>query len=699
LAENLIAIPPPVGGDYANGGRIMHVFVDPTGCHAFLSARNGEAYHLHSTTRKVHKLAGFGPLAGDATSDSNLNAVGLATGSYVTAVAWDRERGTEGSTKKILIGTSIGEVYEYILFSPNHHIDGTDEPVDVAMDSEGRPIPALLHRLHSSEGSTGTLGGGGSVAAVTGIHFERLSSGTGSLSNVGNTATGAGSGLMVLAATSGLHQRTRLHTFRSSTASSFRQVFLQTTDDQNNSSHSSFFELPGSIDFADLRVCNDHFALRTETGIYYGTMDISGAGSSATAIASQKSAAVGPGGGIVDAGILPYQSDDMDDQRKHVLLTNIPISIALTPHHFITLSETNEVRFINRVAKKVIQKERVDWVMMSQASSSGKASPFEDNVMGVGGELLMDIRRPDQIWMRKSRALVHISSSCEDRDVWKFTLSKCLEIPGGAASSSTPRASPGRHNSLSGTSTVPSLSNEEKKEDSKFENAKSLCTNNTQRAVVTACRGEFHLTQGRVELAAKYLAQCPPQLAPFNDTCLRLALPMLGIDDPKSYGKSPLAKENLTTSNLALITYLSDKLRMGKMKDDNVVCTMTGAWLTELHLHERELASAPTRGRASGNTNNALLHQFLSANVNSMDAETIVRILSSHDVSAVECAGYAAASGDIGTAVNAALCGAADDKVSTQYKHGYCITGSYLIVRFLFQTCLVMWRRVLCVGK
>jgi hypothetical protein len=102
---------------------------------------------------------------------------------------------------------------------------------------------------------------------------------------------------------------------------------------------------------------------------------------------------------------------------------------------------------------------------------------------------------------------------------------------------------------------------------------------------------------------------------------------------------------------------------MGKMKGDNVVCTMTGAWLTELHLHERELASAPTRGRASANTNNALLHQFLSANVNSMDAETIVRILSSHDVSAVECAGYAAASGDIGTAVNAALCGAADDKV------------------------------------
>ena len=38
-----------------------------------------------------------------------------------------------------------------------------------------------------------------------------------------------------------------------------------------------------------------------------------------------------------------------------------------------------------------------------------------------------------------------------------------------------------------------------------------------------------------------------------------------------------------------------------------------------------------------------------------MDAKTIMKILTSHDVAAAECATYAAQSGDIPTAVSAAL--------------------------------------------
>lgn len=40
-----------------------------------------------------------------------------------------------------------------------------------------------------------------------------------------------------------------------------------------------------------------------------------------------------------------------------------------------------------------------------------------------------------------------------------------------------------------------------------------------------------------------------------------------------------------------------------------------------------------------------------------MDATSVIKILESHDISAGECAGYSAAAGDIGTAINAALCG------------------------------------------
>ncbi|KAL3908069.1 MAG: hypothetical protein SGARI_003236 [Bacillariaceae sp.] len=72
---------------------------------------------------------------------------------------------------------------------------------------------------------------------------------------------------------------------------------------------------------------------------------------------------------------------------------------------------------------------------------------------------------------------------------------------------------------------------------------------------------------------------------------------------------------------------------------------MLGAWLTELYLNEKD--TSPTAKQA--------LTQFLSQNVHTMDAKTIMKILTSHDVNATDCAAYAAVSGDISTAVSAAL--------------------------------------------
>lgn len=587
------------------GGDIVHVFVDPTGCHTLLSANNGEAYYLHSSSRVVQKLAGFGPN----------DTAGLTRGSYVTAVAWDKEKGTEGSTKSILLGTNLGELFEYTLISP----DATKTESDIT-------IPLLMHTLHTAQSDMDEM------AAVTGLHFERV-----------------GSGMLILVATSGRHKRTRLHTFFSTKVDTFRSLLMDA-----DPADKSLIELPGSIDFADLRLCNEHFALRTATGIYYGTIDSGAAASGASGI-------------IVDAGILPYDSISRST-------SSIPVSIALTPHHLITLSESNEVRFINRVAQKVIQRERVDWI----TSSSGQSSSIDESQMSVG-ELMMDIRRPDQVWLRKARALVHISSSCEDRDVWKFTLSKCLEMPSSHSPSTPSRGGlppaargtltmPDVSRQMSGAPTIPALTEEENALEAMFEHAKMLCTNTTQKAVVTAVRAEYHLSQGRTELAAKYLAQCPPPLAPFADTSVRLALPMLGIDDPQSSQK---AKKSLGSSNLALITYLSDKMRVAKMNDDGVVCTMIGAWLAELYLHERErsatsalgLSSPRKNARAAEASHQALLNQFLTNHVNSMDAKTIMRILASHDVSAGECSSFAASSGDVGTAVNAALSVGSDEMV------------------------------------
>lgn len=96
---------------------------------------------------------------------------------------------------------------------------------------------------------------------------------------------------------------------------------------------------------------------------------------------------------------------------------------------------------------------------------------------------------------------------------------------------------------------------------------------------------------------------------------------------------------------------------------------MIGAWLAELFLHERGerlMTSAvdELKGtREVESSQRALLAQFLNSNVNNMDAKTIMKILTSHDVGAVECASFAAKSGDIATAVNVALSAGIRDTV------------------------------------
>jgi len=584
-AEHILPIPPPHRGTSTEMSRVAHIFCDPTGCHTLMSAKNGEAYYLHSSTRQIQKLTGFGPdtatagltgVSATARKVETMPAIqqGLTPGSFITSVAWDRERGTEGYTKKILLGTNLGELYEYALISPSAATESIEEPEELPK------LPVLLHKLHSQSTEH-------EIASVSGLYFER-------------TTSVVTNGMIILATTSGRNKRTRLFSFYAA-MNTFREVLTKSTNQTTEWAHSSLLELPGSIDYCQLHLCNDQFALRTATGIYYGRLDRGNAAPSPTT------------GIIVDAGMMVYGSD---------IIPELPVSIALTPHHLITLGESMEVRFINRVAQKVIQKERVDWI---------SSQSLDETSLAVG-EFLMDIRRPDQVWLRKARTLVHISSSAEDRDVWKFTLQNCLDMPSNRHRITTDHRPNG-------------LSEEEKTQEALFAHAKSLCTNSTQKAVVTAVRAEYHLSQGRAELAAKYLAQCPPALAPFCDTAIRLALPMLGIDD--SRGFSAKATAALAGSNMALINYLSDKMRVGKLNDDSVTCTMIGAWLTELYLHERE------RGQQK---HLALLHPFLSSHVHNMDATTIMRVLSSHDVSATECAEYASSSGDLGTAVNAALC-------------------------------------------
>ena len=608
-------------------GRMSHaVFIDPTGSHTLMSGANGDLFYSHCSSKSIRKLKGFGlntdgsgsfrpgkawrevsAAPSSAAQKALAVQLGLTPGCHITAIGWNK-LGTERSTSKILLGSSFGEIYEY-------EIEVEEDDVSSSSNSEDI-LPSLMVRLNESESGAGA---GTSSGIVSGLFFSM--------------GEGESASVVVLAATSGVNKQTRLHSYLSTgngdetggPASKLRTVFASS----ENLSRRSFIELPGSINYADLQVCDGTFAMRTETGIYYGTIDKS----SSRNVPWNKR-----GNGILGAGMFSYET------------ASIPISIAITPHHLITLCESNEVRFINRVAKKTIQKERVDWVAM--AHSAGSNAPMDDGIFSGNSELIMDERRPDQVWLRKSRLLMHISSTREDRDVWKFSLEACLKGSSVHGVYSTPHASMRRLN-------------DDKYMDAEFEHTKSLCANNAQKAVVTAARAEFHLSHGRIELAAKYMAQCPPSLVPFAETAVRLALPSLGIKDTRLDAESRMAKEALKGGNLGLIAYLSDKMRLAKARNDSVACTMLGAWLVELYLNEREQDNGTgidaVRGDApmqNINASHAMMQQFLTSNAYNMDAKTILRILCSHNVAASECSVYAASAGDIGTAVNAALCNA-----------------------------------------
>ncbi|KAL7554204.1 hypothetical protein ACHAWF_018898 [Thalassiosira exigua] len=714
----LVPLPPPVrpggaaGEDPVGGaatgnndpdfGRVVHAFVDPTGCHVLLSAANGEAYYLHSTSKKARKLEGFGPSSdgsysgfqqgvalAEAVSRGEANVqMGLTPGSYVTAVGWDSDRGTEGSTKRIILGTSIGELYEYTLVSPNAPTSAKSksspfdtrvagEPINVGSTAaddfgDGDPMdaPLLLCRLNVGRGSgsgSGNTRSGADGGAVGGVLFRLVLGGPSS----------DGGGAFCLVSTGGPHRHTRLHAFRGDTSSNASTVEPGITTAFGGgrgavalrasfiggSKSSSVMELPGCVDFAELRGCGDGFALRTETGIYHGSMERTAVGGSSLTVSGSGNDA----GMLAYEGLLRFAPSGGGSSRRQA---GIPSSIGLTPHHFVTLGPADDdVRFANRVSGKVVQEERVDWASVSPSSQADDSDArwSRGGARGAVAEILTDVRRPDQVWLRRGRSLVHISSSCEDRDVWKFTLEKCVQ-------STTPH---GITAAIASSSSNAPLTSEEKVVDAQFEHAKSLCVNASQRSVVNAVRAEYHLSQGRVELAAHYMAECPPALMPFADTAARLALPSLGASGPNSLPTTSFpcranptrANEALADGgNAALIAFLSDK--MGSAPPGrSVTRTMLGTLVTENLLEERErrgaldgpsvmsLAAESRPRRAVQSIDRAPLHRFLSSYVRDMDPNPIVGALASHDVGAGECAGYAAASGEIGAAIDAALSG------------------------------------------
>ncbi|GMH67706.1 hypothetical protein TrST_g4982 [Triparma strigata] len=306
-----------------------------------------------------------------------------------------------------------------------------------------------------------------------------------------------------------------------------------------------------------------------------------------------------PSDPLQSAGIIMY--DDIGVQ-------GVPKGLGLTSYHFVILCGDGNVVVVSRVSLEVVQRVRVN-----ELAVLGREK--------INSELVCDARRVGAVWLRRGRDIFHVSSPFEERDVWKLRLRKILR----------------------GGMSVAGETSQEKADEAEFDEVQALCSTSEERALVNLCRAEFHLEKGRGELAARWLARAPRSLAGFASTSLRLCLPSLlaPVDVTSSTGPS-------TSSLTAYLTESFNKL--SKEKGRGIQLAMLGAWIAELMLSER--------GSLQQHNNkhmDAAIGAFLARNARQLDSKTTLSIMKSHGAAAHEIAAFAAACGDFGSAVRAAL--------------------------------------------
>ena len=191
---------------------IDRIFLDPTGNHTIIGCKNGEAFYLHSKSNKAKRLSKF-------------------QGSLECA-AFDRFTVNESSSKSILLGTSMGCLYEVVL------------------ESNGKErFFQLLYQLNPP-------------IPINSVYYESNSS----------TSDGTGAGDRCYALFSTDNPLRLYHLVGSSSINHVFAEYGQGTD-------IPFVELPGDISRASLlcysKVASakaETFALLTGAGIYHGSL-------------------------------------------------------------------------------------------------------------------------------------------------------------------------------------------------------------------------------------------------------------------------------------------------------------------------------------------------------------------------------------------------------------------------------------------
>eukprot|EP00953_Heterococcus_sp_UTEX-ZZ885_P019971 11158-Heterococcus_DN1.PRE.1 len=390
---------------------IHKVFVDPTGTHVLVALQGGETHYIHKSSTKARKLAKWSEAA-------------------VECVAFDRRRGSDSTTRSILVGTQSGDIYEALL------------------DSSGKDKPfTLLYSL-------------GAHLPVASLLFETPA-----------FAVHAESKLLVLAAVA---SPTRLYTFVG--GPSFEALFKQ----YREAGAAAFQELPGSMPTTELHGCYtaattagaggsstagsssalsvaakslrlkasntaaatampatavlQSFAMLTSAGIYHGRLASSSelsyddpsttAATAAGAAAAVSSSAVSTAGSDVADIYNSSSSSSASSSSDYLTVVDAqlqaypgagdapPRSLAVTHHHFLLLYSDRLVA-VSRLTGEVAQDVPVDlhWGRALQlAGTVAAASPT-----AASG-----------VWVCTDKLPLALGIQREGRNVWRMHLERAL---------------------------------------------------------------------------------------------------------------------------------------------------------------------------------------------------------------------------------------------------------------------------------
>ncbi|RCH94208.1 hypothetical protein CU098_004601, partial [Rhizopus stolonifer] len=344
----------------SSDGKVKQIFFDPTGRHLIITTDHGDNYYLYEKWRRTKPLPKF-------------------KGVVITSIAWNKQATiTDPSTREILIGTKNGLIYETCL-----------EPTDEYFRREEKYFKQV-YSIHES------------TMPITGLYFEQFPVNNRKYFVMATTTTRIYQfiGFIGPASSSGSHSPA----FGNGTAdisedrgekAMFENLFSKY--DVNP----GYQELPGELPHSELHFFSrfhelqqqgiaESFAWLTGPGIYHGAL-VYGSQNVGDSV-------------IDDVQLLQYPATPSDDESGQ-LVTEIPISVALTEFHFVLLYQ-DRVRAICQLNDQIVYEEMIP--------------------IGLGEKVISmavdDIKKT--FWVYTNLAMYELTINNEERDVWKLYLEK-----------------------------------------------------------------------------------------------------------------------------------------------------------------------------------------------------------------------------------------------------------------------------------